>query len=108
MTTAPSHPISAQRVRLSVKKPSIRCEDKIEKLFLKFTLPGDDPFTAFLNKYNLDASEVKAYKEIIPKLVEFEKVRFLTQFHVLICRASLRNLGTCPDGLVCRIKENLA
>ena len=61
-------------------KAKIRCGDKIEKLFLKFTLPGDDPFTAFLNKYNLDASEVKAYKEIIPKLVEFEKVRFLTQF----------------------------
>ena len=44
-----------------------------EKIFLKITLPNDDPFTAFINKYNVDTNEVKAYSETIPKLIELEK-----------------------------------
>ena len=32
-----------------------------------------DPFTAFINKYDVDTNEVRAYAETIPKLIELEK-----------------------------------
>ena len=66
---------------------STACKAKIQfengehqKLFMKFTLPKSDPFSAFLTEYNLDANEVNAYKNMFPKLVAFEKVSEFLQF----------------------------
>ncbi len=48
-------------------------ENVPEKIFLKITLPSDDPLSAFINTYNIDINEVRAYRETLPKLVNLEK-----------------------------------
>jgi hypothetical protein len=42
------------------------------KVFIKITLPSDDPFQSFINHYNIDVVEVKAYQDILPTLADFE------------------------------------
>ena len=44
-----------------------------EKIFLKISLPGDDPLNVFSNKFNMNSIEIRAYTELIPKFVELEK-----------------------------------
>ena len=67
-------PVKTEGYLSKACKAKIKINDGItEKIFLKITLPGDDPFTAFINKYNVDTIEVKAYAETIPKLIEFER-----------------------------------
>ena len=54
-------------------KAQIKIGPKVEKIFVKITLPAEDSFLNFITDYNIDAMEVKAYKEILPKLIEFER-----------------------------------
>ena len=55
-------------------KASIQLDnEKIENIFLKITLPNNDPFMAFINRYNVDTTEVIAYSEVLPQLIDFEK-----------------------------------
>jgi hypothetical protein len=41
-------------------------------IFIKITLPSDDPFQSFINHYNIDVVEVNAYQDILPTLAHFE------------------------------------
>ena len=67
-------PVKTEGYLSKACKATIKINDgNTEKIFLKITLPSDDPFTAFINKYNVDTNEVKAYAETIPKLIEFER-----------------------------------
>ena len=58
-------------------KATIRIDDNPgEKIFIKISLSSDDPFQDFIQKYHIDVIEVKAYSEMLPKLMEFEKSRW--------------------------------
>ena len=52
-----------------------RENSNIEKLFLKITLPSENPFQTFIATHNVDLNEVKLYTETLPEMVEFEKLR---------------------------------
>jgi hypothetical protein len=54
-------------------KAQIKIEDRsIMRLFVKMSLPADNPFRTFMEEYNIDVTEVKAYTEYLPMLVKFE------------------------------------
>ena len=66
-------PVKTEGYLSKACKASIKIDGgSSEKIFLKITLPSDDPFTAFINKYDVDTNEVTAYTETIPTLIEFE------------------------------------
>ena len=48
-------------------------KDEEEKLFLKITLPSQDPFQSFISTHNIDLNEVNAYRKTLPALMDFEK-----------------------------------
>ena len=60
---------------------STACQAKIkqctreeeENLFLKITLPSQDPFQTFIATHNIDLNEVRAYQKTLPALIDFEK-----------------------------------
>ena len=67
-------PVETEGYLSKACKATVKVDGGIpEKIFLKITLPSDDPFTAFISKYNVDTNEVKAYAETIPKLIDLEK-----------------------------------
>ncbi len=48
-------------------------DGKTLDLFIKMGISSENSFSSFVAKYNLEATEVKAYVEDLPQLVEFEK-----------------------------------
>ena len=51
---------------------SIKNENK-EKLFIKLNLPNDNIGYNTVKDFDLDTTELKAYQDIFPRLVEFEQ-----------------------------------
>jgi hypothetical protein len=56
----------------STLQAEVQINDETKKLFIKKSLPPDNPFQAFTYNYNMDICEDRAYTVIIPKLIDFE------------------------------------
>ena len=60
-----------------------------KKLFIKFNLPNDNIGYDTVKDFDLDTTEIKAYQDIFPKLIEFEqKVLGYSNFATSIPKAS--------------------
>ena len=44
-----------------------------QKLFVKTALPETERFRFFIDKFNVDVTEIEAYEKYFPDLMEFEK-----------------------------------
>ena len=72
----------AAKAEISIKN------GKKEKLFIKFNLPNDNIGYDTVKAFDLDTTEIKTYKEIFPKLIEFEqKVLGYSKFATSIPKA---------------------
>ena len=73
----------------------------LKKLFVKVSLPSEDVIQSYVSDYGLDEIELKAYKEILPELMKFEKHCLNTStLHDMIPKVSKQNY-TYPSKIQC-------
>ncbi len=55
-------------------KASVQIEGQgTKRLFIKIGLPADSPIAAFARNFNVDITEINAYKTYLPELIQFEQ-----------------------------------
>ena len=55
-----------------VKTAEIKTDEKIIKLFLKFTVHPIGSYSKMVQSYNCHQREVQTYQEVLPKMIDFE------------------------------------